>query len=489
MAVTEAGHLASREIDDLYRRHGGEVYRYAYAVLGNHADAEDVTQTTFLNAYRALEQGVRPRKPSNWLLTIASNAIKQRFRHEQARPREVELDDRIAGAETDDDGPSVGELLTALSKIPPQQRQAIVLREFEGRSYAEIAEILGVTTTALETLLFRARRSLAEELEHQLSCTEAQLAVSRSVDDRLGRKERRRLRDHLAECPDCAQFARLQQRHRTALRGLMLIPIPLSLTLFKGLEGAGTASAATMPAAMGASAAAVGTGAGTGAGVTAAAGGGAIAGGVALKAAAVVAAVGVASGVAVTGASELDSKPAKKAAATATQPGQRLGQVAPRGVSVPGNGIARGKPGAPGQLKRGSSKSASALAKARARARAQARAHARQLKHQSAVKQNHASSRGQQSRTARRANATTAHTSSKPAAKKKATTTVTQATPTTAQQPTPTTSSKPATPPGKTKQADATSAKAPTASATPPGTGSPSANGNGNGTGNGRNAP
>ncbi len=466
MAVTEAGHLASREIDDLYRRHGGEVYRYAYAVLGNHSDAEDVTQTTFLNAYRALEQGVRPRKPSNWLLTIASNAIKQRFRHEQARPREVELDDRIAGAETDDhDGPSVGELLTALSKIPPQQRQAIVLREFEGRSYAEIAEILGVTTTALETLLFRARRSLAEELEHQLTCTDAQLAVSRSVDDRLGRKERRRLRDHLVECPDCAQFARLQQRHRTALRGLMLIPIPLSLTLFKGLEGAGTASAATIPAAMGVSAAAVGTGVGTGAGATAAAGGGAIAGGVALKAAAVLAAVGVASGVAVTGASEIDSKPTTKAGATATQPGQRLGQVAPRGVSVPGNGVARGKLDAPGQLKKGSSTSASALAKAKARARAEARAHARQLKQQHA-KQNHASSRGQP----------TAHTNSKPAAKKKATT-VTQATPTTAQQAEPTTTSTSATPPGKTKQV-VTSADAPTVDTTPASTGSPSANGN-----------
>src|SRR3972149_726845 len=78
MAVTETGHAASREVDDLYRRHGGEIYRYALAVLGNHADAEDVTQTTFLNAYRSLEQGVRPRKPSNWLLTIASNTIKQR---------------------------------------------------------------------------------------------------------------------------------------------------------------------------------------------------------------------------------------------------------------------------------------------------------------------------------------------------------------------------------------------------------------------------
>jgi RNA polymerase sigma factor (sigma-70 family) len=355
MAVTETGHVASREIDDLYRRYGTEVYRYAYAVLGNHADAEDVTQTTFLNAYRALEQGVRPRKPSNWLLTIASNAIKQRFRQEQARPRVVELDDRIAGQEADDDGPSVGELLTALSKIPPQQRQAIVLREFEGRSYAEIAEILGVTTSALETLLFRARRSLADELEHQLTCTDAQLAISKSVDDRLGRKERRRLKDHLAECPDCAHFARLQQRHRSALRGLLLVPIPLSLSIFKGLEGAGTASAATIPVAAGASTAvgagAVATSIGVGSGTATATGGGLFAGGVAIKAAAAVAAVSVAGG-AVTGASELTKVHKPKTAPAATKPGERVGQVAPHGVSVPGNGVARGKSTAPGQVKK-----------------------------------------------------------------------------------------------------------------------------------------
>src|SRR4249919_2715174 len=352
MAVTDSGHLASREIDGLYRRHGGEVYRYAYAVLGNHADAEDVTQTTFLNAYRALEQGVRPRKPSNWLLTIASNAIKQRFRQDLARPRQVELDERLAGTEADDEGPSVGELLTALSKIPPQQRQAIVLREFEGRSYAEIAEILGVTTSALETLLFRARRSLAEELEHRLTCTEAQLAVSRSVDDRLGRKERRRLRDHLVECPDCASFARSQQRHRSALRGLLLIPIPLSFTMFKGLEGAGTATAAALPVGAGAGAVAMGAGVGTGVGAAGATGGGLLAGGVALKAAAVVAAVGVAGGVAVAGPSITHNGKPKKPAATSSKPGQRLGQVAPRGVVVPGNGVAHGKATAPGQVRK-----------------------------------------------------------------------------------------------------------------------------------------
>ena len=362
MAVTESGHLASREVDDLYRKHGGEIYRYALAVLGNHADAEDVTQTTFLNAYRSLEQGVRPRKPSNWLLTIASNTIKQRFRQEQTRPRQVELDERTAEAGTEEnEGPSVGELLVALSKIPPQQRQAIVLREFEGRSYAEIAGILGVTTTALETLLFRARRSLAEELEHQLTCTEAQSAISRAADGRLGRKERRRLRDHLGECPDCARFASLQQRNRRALKGLMLVPIPLSLSFFKGIES--TATAATLPA--GASAAAAGATVGGAAGAT---GGGIFAGGIAVKAAAVVTAATMAGGVGVVGASEVDSKPAGKPPVQSEKPGARLGQVAPRSVLVPGNGIARGKADAPGQATRLEAQARTRAANARKRA-------------------------------------------------------------------------------------------------------------------------
>jgi RNA polymerase sigma factor (sigma-70 family) len=321
MAVTEAGLFASRELDSLYRRHGAEIYRYALAVLGNHADAEDVTQTTFLNAYRALEQGVRPRKPSNWLLTIASNVIKQRFRQEQAKPRQVELDRDLAKVEHDEDVPTVGEVLTALSKIPPQQRQAIVLREFEGRSYKEIADILEITTSALETLLFRARRSLAEELTHHLTCTEALQAISRAADGRLPRKERRRLREHLAECPDCAQFARAQQRHRRALRGLALIPIPLSLSLFKGLEG--SAAAASLTLAAGSTAGSVGAGGigsggvgagaaassgGAAAGGAAATGGGVFAGGLAVKAAAVVAAASVAGGATVAGVKEIEKR-------------------------------------------------------------------------------------------------------------------------------------------------------------------------------------
>lgn len=291
MAVTEQSARASRALDDLYRRHAAEVYRYTYAVLGNHADAEDVTQATFMNALRALERGERPRKPANWLLVIAHNLVRQRFRQAQARPVEVRLNVDVAHSEHEDEAtPSVEELVQALGRIPPAQREAIVMREFEGRSYAEICEILQITTSALETLLFRARRSLADELENVVTCARAEQDVSRLLDGRLSRRERRRLMDHVQSCPSCARFEAFQRKQRRALKGLALLPLPASLTLFKGVHGASAAGLPTIGAA--ATAAATGGGAASGG----AAFGGFALGGTVVKAAAVVAAAAVAAG-------------------------------------------------------------------------------------------------------------------------------------------------------------------------------------------------
>ena len=161
MAPVLARHLgADRSFERLYRKHAGDVYRYALVVLRNQADAEDVTQTTFLNAYRALEKGERPHKPHNWLIAIAHNVCRMRWRQAGARPREVALDEAPEPAAPADDQPNLDEVLTALAALSFNQRAAIVMRELEGRSYQEIAGVLGVSVSAVEALLFRARRNL-----------------------------------------------------------------------------------------------------------------------------------------------------------------------------------------------------------------------------------------------------------------------------------------------------------------------------------------
>jgi RNA polymerase sigma factor (sigma-70 family) len=297
MAATETSARANAVLDELYREHVGEVYRYTYAVLGNHADAEDVTQTTFVNALRALERGETPEDPSRWLTVIAHNLVRQRWRQAAARPTLVELETDVADAEEDENAFELEELVRALQRIPETQREAIVMRELEGRSYREIATVMGLSTAALETLLFRARRSLAEELENVVTCQNAELALSKRLDGRLSRKERRRLEEHLADCPDCARLAATQQRQRRAFKGLALLPLPIGLALFKGAPSA--AAATTLPT-IGLGSAGTGTsGAGAAAATTTggAAVGGSLAGGLALKVAAVVVTATVAAGV------------------------------------------------------------------------------------------------------------------------------------------------------------------------------------------------
>ena len=158
-------HRADRAFERMYQRHVGDVYRYALAVMRNPVDAEDVTQTTFLNAYRAYtEKGNRPEKPQNWLIAIAHNVCRQRFRQSSRRPAEVAFEDDIADTLVDDEALTGDDIRRALSHLAFNQRAALVMRELEGRSYAEIAEILELSTSAVETLIFRARRSLAKGL-------------------------------------------------------------------------------------------------------------------------------------------------------------------------------------------------------------------------------------------------------------------------------------------------------------------------------------
>ena len=147
--------------EQLYRRYVKDVYRYTLALLQNPADAEDVTQTTFLNAWGAYRRGVEPTKPHNWLIKIAHNAARTRYAVSARRPQEVAFDERVHELPVPpEEASELQGVLHALAKLPFNQRSALVMRELEGRSYSEIAETLEVSVSAVETLIFRARRSL-----------------------------------------------------------------------------------------------------------------------------------------------------------------------------------------------------------------------------------------------------------------------------------------------------------------------------------------
>jgi RNA polymerase sigma factor (sigma-70 family) len=235
------------------------VSRYALAVLGDRSDAEDVTQTTFLNAFRALQRGERPRQPDHWLIAIAHNACRERFRHGQRRPREVAFVEEVSAASVrDDDGPTADELRGALLQLPASQRTALVMRELEGHPYAEIARVLKISAGAVETLLFRARRALREQLEEQLLRRDAVAAITRQAEGRLTRGERAGLRAHLRYCSECSHVARGRRARPATLGGFL--PVPSWLFSLFGSGGAGAAGLAAKAAAIVVALAAVGGG-------------------------------------------------------------------------------------------------------------------------------------------------------------------------------------------------------------------------------------
>ena len=164
MAATgdELGHAYAQA---LYGRYYSNVYRYALSQLRSPEDAEDAAQNTFLRAFAALQKGVVPDSEAAWLFKIAHNVCAS-SKLAWLRRRRVELprdldELQVARRESDVD---ISGLNDALAAMPPRLREAFLLREWQGLSYAEIAERLDTSRSAVETLIFRARRHLAAEL-------------------------------------------------------------------------------------------------------------------------------------------------------------------------------------------------------------------------------------------------------------------------------------------------------------------------------------
>jgi RNA polymerase sigma factor (sigma-70 family) len=157
---------------ELYQRHNRAIFRHCLRLLRRREDADDATQTTFIYALLNLRRGVVPEAELPWLYTIAGHVCSSQRRTgqrrgllEQARDLDT-LQDALPSPERQTPV-TADDFRTALRAIPDTQRSALLLREWQGLSYSEIASELGLSNSATETLLFRARRNLAEKLQEK----------------------------------------------------------------------------------------------------------------------------------------------------------------------------------------------------------------------------------------------------------------------------------------------------------------------------------
>jgi len=158
------------EFSELYRAHLKDVYSYSYYRVGNHHDAEDLTEQTFLQAYRHFERAQResegrPLRP--WLIRIAHNLAANHYRDRSRKPQTV-LDETtpVAAPHTTEDiaegRDELKRILEGVTQLPDERREALIMRFALGMDNREIARAMGKTDGATKVLIHRAIKQLEE---------------------------------------------------------------------------------------------------------------------------------------------------------------------------------------------------------------------------------------------------------------------------------------------------------------------------------------
>jgi len=160
------------EFTELYRAHLRDVYSYSYYRVGNHHDAEDLTEQTFLQAYRHFdraqrESNGRPLRP--WLIRIAHNLAANYYRDRSRRPQTALEDaDAVSTRHGTDDlveiAEEVQEVLAGVANLPGDRREALIMRFALDMDNREIARALGRTEGATKVLIHRAIKQLEQAL-------------------------------------------------------------------------------------------------------------------------------------------------------------------------------------------------------------------------------------------------------------------------------------------------------------------------------------
>jgi RNA polymerase sigma-70 factor (ECF subfamily) len=177
--VSDLQPLSKSELDgsfsELYRTHLRDVYSYAYYRVGNHHDAEDLTEQTFLQAYRHYERALResdgrPLRP--WLIRIAHNLAANYYRDRARRPESAIEDAAVISAphttETLVEGrEELEQILAGIQKLPDDRREALIMRFALGMDNREIARAMGRSDGATKVLLHRAIKQLEGIVEEK----------------------------------------------------------------------------------------------------------------------------------------------------------------------------------------------------------------------------------------------------------------------------------------------------------------------------------
>jgi RNA polymerase sigma-70 factor, ECF subfamily len=162
-----------RDFSELYKAHLRDVYSYSYYRVGNHHDAEDLTEQTFLQAYRHFERAQReskgrPLRP--WLIRIAHNLAANYYRDRSRRPQ-TQLEDAAVLSEPHTTGELVEqreeleEVLAGVANLPDDRREALIMRFALDMDNREIARALGRSEGATKVLIHRAIKQLDENLK------------------------------------------------------------------------------------------------------------------------------------------------------------------------------------------------------------------------------------------------------------------------------------------------------------------------------------
>jgi RNA polymerase sigma-70 factor (ECF subfamily) len=212
-----------KALEALLERHQGAIWRFGMKMCRDPEDAKDVLQETMLAAARTARDFRGTSRVSTWLFAIArSFCIKKRRRSKFAPDEPVSLDERseraadvAASAPAPDEVASSRELSAALDRalgeLEPSQHEVLILRDVEGLSAAEVAEVLGLSIDAVKSRFHRARVALRERLSPWLvpevaptaTCPEIVPLFSRYLEGEIGPRECASMQEHVENCPRC----------------------------------------------------------------------------------------------------------------------------------------------------------------------------------------------------------------------------------------------------------------------------------------------